>query len=120
MEPLAEAKALAAWRDFKEFRDTNGTAEQLAGFVNRHFPALTAQPDGADLNVKNTLGEELFIRRLPRTGHGGFVAMEGSENFQVSELIALLEVGGGARRNFEGLVKHLASFNNRFLGEKNA
>lgn len=119
MDPVAEAKALAAWRDFKAFYDSNNSACQLSGFVNRHFPALTAQPHGMDLSIKNTLGEELFVRRLPRTGHRGFVAMEGSDHFQVSELTALLDVGGGVKRNFEGLVKHLASFNNRFLGKKN-
>ncbi len=46
--------------------------------------------------------------------------MAGSENFQVSELVVLLNAGGGVKQKFEGLVKHLASFNNRFLDTKNA
>jgi hypothetical protein len=114
----AEARVIAAWRDYQSFRDTDGSADKLAGFVNRHFPALAARPEGTDLNVRNLLGEELFIRRVPRTGHGGFVAMQGSDNFQISELAVLLNAGGGTRRNFEGLVKHLAEFNNRFPSEK--
>jgi hypothetical protein len=102
---------VAAWRDFKVFRDSDSDADQLASFVETHFSGLRAIPLNRDLLVTNQLGEELNVRRLPRTGHGGFSSMEGSEQFQVSSVAALLEVGGGMKRNFEGLVKQLASFN---------
>lgn len=120
MDAVAEANALAAWHDFKIFRDSDDPAGELSEFVNRHFPALTAKPDETDLKITNSLGEELFVRRFPRTGHEEFVEMKGSENFQASELKFLLNAGSGVKRNFESLVKHLASFNNRFLDEKNA
>jgi hypothetical protein len=102
-----------AGRELVAFHNGDEPASGLAQFVSRYFPRLKAHAAGGDLLVENGLSERLYIRRDPRSGHGGWTSRMGSESYRVSWSPDLLDAGGGARRDSRKLIEHIASFNNR-------
>jgi hypothetical protein len=112
-DPALAAKVEAAGRDLVAFMNSDLPAARLAEFVANYFPRLQARPHGDDLEITNHLGDTQFVRRMPILYHGGIVRTAGTQRFQTSALIALLDASQGIERDFRQLVEHLARFNNR-------
>jgi hypothetical protein len=110
--PAVAQTVAAAGRDLVAFQNSDLPACGLADFVTKYFPRLRAKPHGDDLEATNDLGETQFVRRMPVLYHGGVVKLAGTQRFQTSALIALLDAGQGIERDFRQLVEHLAHFNN--------
>jgi hypothetical protein len=111
--PAVAQTVAAAGHDLVAFQNSDLPASGLAEFVTKYFPRLRVAAHDNDLEATNDLGETQFIRRMPVLYHGGVIKLAGTQRFQTSALIALLDAGQGIERDFRQLVEQLALFNNR-------
>lgn len=112
-DPGVAAKVEAAGRYLVTFLNSDLPAASLDAFVTNYFPCLRTRPYGDDLEITNELGETQFVRRMPVVYHGGIVRTAGTQRFQTSALIALLNAGQGVERDLRQLIEHLMRFNNQ-------